>query len=66
LGSLKLLGKPFYDGRGIRLGRAQMAAPRGSFLVLWADIGNIGVGSARPREGFTAYSPDLKDRPGQE
>ena len=38
---------------------------RGSFLVLWEDIGRIGAESVRLRPGFTAYSPAV-DRSGQE
>jgi sporulation protein YlmC with PRC-barrel domain len=38
---------------------------RGSFLVLWADIAQIGTGSVRLREGFTPYSTAL-DNAGQE
>lgn len=34
---------------------------RGSFLVLWADIAQLGPRSVRLREGFTAYSPSLGD-----
>jgi hypothetical protein len=32
---------------------------RGSFLVLWADISQIGPKSVRLREGYIAYSPAL-------
>ena len=32
---------------------------RGSFLVLWDDISQMGPGSVRLREGYTAYSPAL-------
>lgn len=32
---------------------------RGSFLVLWADIAELGTGSVRLREGFTPYNPTL-------
>jgi sporulation protein YlmC with PRC-barrel domain len=34
---------------------------RGSFLVLWADIGQMGPQSVRLRKGYTAYSPALKE-----
>jgi hypothetical protein len=38
---------------------------RGSFLVMWADIAQLGRESVRLRDGFTAYSPVLDDS-GQE
>lgn len=38
---------------------------RGSFLVLWEDIGMIGPEAVRLRPGFIRYSPEL-DRRGQE
>lgn len=38
---------------------------RGSFLVMWADIARISVGSVQLRDEFTAYKPDL-DTAGQE
>ena len=38
---------------------------RGSFLVLWEDIGMVSAKSVRLREGFTAYSPALEDRAGE-
>jgi sporulation protein YlmC with PRC-barrel domain len=34
---------------------------RGSFLVLWEDIAQLGVEYVRLREGFTSYNPKLNN-----
>lgn len=34
---------------------------RGSFLVVWEDIAQLGVESVRLREGFTSYNPKLNN-----